>query len=275
MIADDIKDEHRKILFKLMDKYGKNNLIIHFFDMESSFNNAYSDSRVSKVGYYRIKLPSLLPNLDKVIYSDVDVINFEDLYGFYNLNFNKNIYFRGILDYTRHIKSLVKYNINTTKYMNDGIMLIKLKDIRKDGIEQKIIDFVKNHKFLELYDQTAINAVCNNNFEKLPLKYARFNFLSIKEINNYNNKQDERYRYSEKEVNEAFFSPIMIHYAGSIKPWIKGKICYDRGYWWYYVKKTEYYEELLKQYNFTNEEVMELIKIDMKNNNYIRKNKYK
>jgi hypothetical protein len=137
MTADDVNDEDRKILNKLMDKYGKDNLIINLYDMKYSFNDAYSDSHVSKAAYYRINLPSLLPNLDRVIYSDIDVVNFEDLYELYNLEFKKNIYFRGILDYANLANSLAQYGVKTKKYMNSGLMVINLKEIRNNGVEKK------------------------------------------------------------------------------------------------------------------------------------------
>ena len=270
MTADDVNDEDRKILNKLMDKYGKDNLIINLYDMKYSFNDAYSDSHVSKAAYYRINLPSLLPNLDRVIYSDIDVVNFEDLYELYNLEFKKNIYFRGILDYANLANSLAQYGVKTKKYMNSGLMVINLKEIRNNGVEKKIIDFVNSHKYLSLYDQTAINAVCNNNFEKIPLKYNRFNFGTLQNIMNFNNNQDKKYRYNDAEIKEAFYSPVMLHYAGWEKPWLKDKICGNRGYWWYYAKKTEYYEELLEKYKFTDEEIMGIFERETKEYNFIR-----
>ena len=275
MTADDVDDEDRKILNKLMDKYGKDNLIINLYDMKYSFNNAYSDSHVSKAAYYRLNLPSLLPNLEKVIYSDIDVVNFEDLYELYNLEFKKNIYFRGILDYSNLANSLAQYGVRTKKYMNSGLMLINLKEIRNNGVENKIIDFVNSHKYLSLYDQTAINAVCNNNFEKIPLKYNRFNFGTLQNIMNFNNNQDKKYRYNDAEIKEAFYSPVMLHYAGWEKPWLKDKICGNRGYWWYYAKKTDYYEELLEKYRFTDKEIMDIFDRETKEYNFIRNKKYR
>ena len=52
----------------------------------------------------------------------------------------------------------------------------------------------------------------------------------------------------------------MLHYAGWEKPWIKSKVCYYREYWWLYAKKTDYYDEILKKYDYTNDEVENMIK---------------
>ena len=44
---------------------------------------------MSLATYYKIALPSLLPNIDKVIYSDIDMINLEDLTEMYNFKLKK------------------------------------------------------------------------------------------------------------------------------------------------------------------------------------------
>jgi len=86
-----------------------------------------------------------------------------------------NIYLRGALDNVENTSELRSFGIYTEKYMNAGILLINLKSMRKYGIEEKIKDFVENH-YLEHHDQTAINAVCYNNWEILSVKYATFCF---------------------------------------------------------------------------------------------------
>jgi lipopolysaccharide biosynthesis glycosyltransferase len=146
-------------------------------------------------------------------------------------------------------------------YINSGVLLINSKAIRRDKIEEKIIDFVNAHKYLPHHDQTAINAICYKNVEKLPVKFAVFNFQNYHAIKRYNDDQDKRYRYSDQEIDEAFHSPVMLHYAGWEKPWMKYKICYYREYWWYYAKKTDYYEEMLNKYGYTNAEVLKLLAI--------------
>ena len=42
--------------------------------------------------------------------------------------------------------------IQTNKYMNSGVLLINSKAIRRDRIEEKIIDFVNTHNYLPHHD---------------------------------------------------------------------------------------------------------------------------
>ena len=256
----EMTNENKNKIYSLMEKYGKDNLNLTLEKVTINFSKAYYDIHVSQAAYYRITIPSLFPYHDKIIYSDCDIVNMGDLTEFYDLDLKDNIYYRGFLDYYGLVNTLRPYGIQTNKYMNSGVLLINSKAIRRDRIEEKIIDFVNTHSYLPHYDQTAINAICYNNFEKLPIKFASFNFRDYSAIKRYNEDQDKRYRYSEHEIFEAFYHPVMLHYAGWEKPWIKSKVCYYREYWWLYAKKTDYYDEILKKYDYTNAEVENMIK---------------
>ena len=65
----------------------------------------------------------------------------------------------------------------------------------------------------------------------------------------FNNKQNKLYRYNDKELNQAFYDPCLLHYVGWTKPWDKpDHRVYDK-YWWYYAKISGFYDEILRNYN--------------------------
>ncbi len=234
---------------KLIERYGKEASNITYYNMGDDFRGAITGSHISTAAYYRIALPSLLPNVDKIIYTDTDVINFKDLYEMYSLKFNDKKYFMGTLDQIGLLNELKQLGIYTQKYMNSGILLMNLKGMRKDGIEQKIRKFIFSH-YLDHHDQTAINGACYDNYEILSFKYATFVFNSLKDMKEWNNKQNKLYRYNDYELNQAFYEPILLHYAGWTKPWDKSYSKINGEYWWYYAKLSGFYEEILKNYNF-------------------------
>ena len=124
-----------------------------------------------------------------------------------------------------------------------------LKNIRENGIDMKLIEFIiKNGRKLEHHDQTAINVVCHQNLGLLPFKYIIFSFENFNEFVEFNEKQNIKYRRSENELKEAYIHPFLIHYAGRKKPWNNKKIAFEE-YWWYYAKKTDFYNEILQYYN--------------------------
>ena len=88
--------EYKNKYNTLINKYGKTSINISYIDMKNDFVEALSGPYISTAAYYRIALSSLLPNLDRIIYCDSDVINFKDLTEMYNLEINDTIYERRI-----------------------------------------------------------------------------------------------------------------------------------------------------------------------------------
>jgi len=259
MTPNDLTHNSRTSINSLLEKYGKDKIKIQYINMKDAFSNSGTSKYISTSAYYRLLLPSILPKIDKIIYSDCDVINFEDLSEMYNIKLKDNIYYKGIPDYYDNHKELLKFGISTSMYMNSGILLMNLKSLRKYDIERKLIDLCENH-LLEHHDQTAINLICKNNIEKLPIKYATFNFESYDKLLEYNKGQSWRYRYSEKELKEAYYSPVMLHYAGFDKPWScsKKEVKYKE-YWWYFAQKTDFFEEIINHFGYNLDKVKQII----------------
>ena len=246
--SKNIKQENLGKIDKLIKRYGKQASKVSYYNMGDDFKGAITGSHISLASYYRIALPSLLPNVDKIIYCDADVINFKDLSEMYNLKFRDKIYFMSTLDNVGLLNELKQLGVYTQKYMNAGILLMNLKAIREDGIEQKIRRYIFSH-YLDHHDQTAINAVCYKNIDVLSCKYSTFVFNSLDDMKKFNNKQNKLYRYNDKELNQAFYDPCLLHYVGWTKPWDKpDHQVYDK-YWWYYAKISGFYDEILRNYN--------------------------
>ena len=177
----------------------------------------------------------------------------------------------GMLDQSGLLDELHRLGINTDKYINSGILLMNLKAMRINGIEEKIRQYIKSH-YLNHHDQTAINAVCYKNFGILSIKYATFVWDSYNDLVKYNNEQDKRYRYSETELKQAFYEPILLHYAGWVKPWDYQYSKIYRIYWWYYAKKSDFYHEILNHYWFRENDIKQLLKNIPKDGGLLKRN---
>lgn len=165
---------------KLIGTFGNNHVEIKFYNLEGDFKGATNKS-FPLAAYYRISLPSLLTNIDKIIYTDLDGIILDDLSEMYSIEFKKNMYFCGTLDYAHMVNEIKNFSIIINKYINSGFLLINLKEIRNDGIEKKLREFISSHE-LPMADQTAINAVCNSNIQILSYKYSLFALDSFKQL---------------------------------------------------------------------------------------------
>ena len=268
MISDQFNNKAKKSIDSLIDKYGKEKLYIKYINMKYCFREAIINEYISTAAYYRLLLPSLLPSIDKIIYSDCDVINFEDLSDMYNLKLRDNIYFRGFLDFYSHTDELLEYGLYSDMYINSGILLMNLKSLRINSIENELIELC-NTEMLNHHDQTAINLVCSGHLEKLPIKFAIFKFESYSDLINYNKEQKKKYRYSEEELKEAYYSPVNLHYAGFDKPWNHKGIKFEE-YWWYYAKISDFYEEILYTFGYNDWIVDNILKRIPKDDGFIR-----
>ena len=257
-----------KIKSLLRDK-GSNNTKLNFYKIGDDFNRATHGYYISVADYYRIALPSLLPDVDKIIYIDTDIINFKDLSEMYSINFEKNIYFKGTLDQIGLITEIRHRNVK--KYINAGVLLMNLKLIREDGIEKQLRDYIKTHH-LNHHDQTALNNVCYNNLGVLSIKYASFVFNSFDELLKFNKEQSRLYRYRHKELEKAFYDPTLLHYVGYVKPWHKSYNKINGEYWWYYAKKSGFYEEILRYYRFKRRIVDEVLNKMPENGGLLKRN---
>ena len=119
----------------------------------------------SKTIFYRLLLQDILPNENKVLYLDCDTLVYKDLNEIYNYNIADKYYTGMLEEENRNIKGyIIKY------YINSGVLLINLDNLRKDNIYTKIIEYLTmNNNTLTFHDQDTINAVCNTKMEFFPL----------------------------------------------------------------------------------------------------------
>ena len=127
---------------------------------------------------------------------------------------------------------------------NAGVLLINLKKWREDNLEKKFFEYAKeNMSHLRSVDQEILNNVCGKGIKSIDKK---FNF--IPELSNKKFLNDD-------EDHDA----IIVHFAGTQKPWINTKIFGYRKFC-YFAKKTSYQEEIFKPKINYNSKITYLVK---------------
>ena len=164
-----------------------------------------------------------------------------------------NLYFRGIREI---VSSRYEKKIDKRKYICDGVMLMNLKLMKKDHVFNifKKYYFEYFNKGIYYGDQHIINALFKNKIGFLPPKYGMW-FINEKDIQNY--KKLNPLVYTEQEINESIFKPVIRHIWGNTnngflkeKPWLLKKYFKIKEEWNYYAKKTGYYHLICQFYKY-------------------------
>lgn len=209
-ISDEIK---RKIasLKKLGD------FDIRYIKMDNSVFEKYpipSEFHFTPATYFRLELPDLLPDVERVLYLDCDIIVRSSLSGLYKMDLT-DAYCLGIRD--------VLVNQNTSRlglerYINAGIMLVNLSAWRDIDTKTKFRNFIgENYDKIKWCDQDVINCVLQDG-----IKYIDANWNC--QINEGDGGYSEQFRRAVRHAK-------IIHYISSQKPWQGRGGKYDRYYY--------------------------------------------
>lgn len=170
----------------------------------------------------KFDLPKLLPDLDRVLYIDGDVLVVGDLSELYATELGDN-YMAAVRDMggeeTRRLHELV----GVAQYYNSGVMLLNLEQMRRDGLPEKLLrSKLESPPSWKCMDQDVINDVMRGRVVSLPLRYNAMVPLF----------QNPMYGYTVERIN-AFYGckyadmrhlmtdAAIIHFAGESyrRPW--------------------------------------------------------
>ena len=211
---------------------------IDIIEMDNYLKNVnfYLPKNITKSTIDRLFLTSLLPNLKKAIYLDIDLIVNADLKKLYNMSTsNKGICaktciskdykdIRGELKvWAKNDKGVIKafpgkINLKSSCF-NAGVMVLDLDKLRKNNFENKMIAIMTKYP---LIDQFLLNLYANGDYRELP---ASWNVFA---------SQD-----NPKEKN-------IIHWVGCYgKPWDNHKVSFY-SYWkkYYYPFQNKFFEKI-------------------------------
>ncbi|MGN0017872.1 MAG: glycosyltransferase family 8 protein [Candidatus Gastranaerophilaceae bacterium] len=190
---------------------------------------------------YRLKSASILKNLDKVLFLDVDTIILHSLKELYNTDIEGYYIAAALNPCIKAERDYVKEDLDKFPpiHYNTGVLLINLQKWREDNIEEKLLLTLNwySKKYQRVPDQNALNIVCKEKIKKLNHKYNACPTLAF--------KQKAPWNYDSIDMlNEGFNDPYILHYASKreLKPWLNKNLPYAKFYW-KYLKKTDFYED--------------------------------
>ena len=209
-----------------------------FIDMKDEYIDAQTTAWIPMESYYRLLLPNLIPNVDRIIWLDGDVLVLKDLTEMYSIDMN-GYFLKGQLDTFPHLAD--RYGVYNDHYICAGVLLMNLKEMRKDHLQEQYMNFISNNKNnLLQHDQTVINVVGYKKTGILPAKYGIFNSITeLKYIKEFIKTLRSPEKYTVSDYVRGIETPTIAHLV--LKPWKKKEKYFSL--WWEYAKRTEFYEE--------------------------------
>lgn len=202
-------------------------------DDEGAFFGMEAYSRL----FCAFKLPK---EVKKILYVDADMICTGDIKELYDIAFDGKTWV-ACRDIGIQEKDLQRLNLpKDYPYINTGMLLINTEKLNKNYTEEKIAKLIKENKQYLIYpDQDFINKIFKDDIKIVDDKYN----LIAKTIKYKNLKT----------------KPLIIHYAGSTKPWHDDVSRFEKEY------MEPYYKILELQGDKKQEKLKELLKKHKKN----------
>ena len=215
------------------------NCKIHYREVDDTFANAFEIRGITVSTYYRLLIPELIPEYDKIIYSDVDVIFRDDLSTIYLNTDLSDCYVAGvnalvpfIPDFKAYYQNLNWVDIGSIIYA--GNIIFNSRKIRDDKLVGQFKKLAKNkYRFQDL---EVLNIACQGKISYLSPSFCVTTYFMELSLYNKNVLMDY---WNDREISTALKKGT-VHYNGQ-KPW-KG-FCVNFDIWWEYYRKSPYFDE--------------------------------
>lgn len=222
-IGKEQETEYNKSCYQKIAEQYNCSVFFHPIELPEWLNSIPAIKTYTPGTMLRLYLPDILPEVDKIIYIDCDIVVLTDIDVLWRVPVD-TYYLAGCLDRVVIASSTglrkkyqQKRGIPTDKYFNAGVLLLNLNKIRLESPDftDRLMQYLHDTPDLNFLDQDLLNWFCQGKFFILNEKYNVF---------------------SHRRDAFVFVDDCILHYASRGKPWKRygGKI--DDPYWKYLVQ---------------------------------------
>ena len=250
-----------------IDRFRLNSLVrgyprasLTMIDVSDSFDSVSCSQYMNygRANYYRLLLPGLLPDKDRVLYLDSDLIVRYDLASLFFLDMQgypiavcEDLGMKAMVggsdrapedfaampakDYLLDHLEIGDDFIST--YFNSGVMLMDLDELRNSDFDRQVDRLLQKHRGAFWFvDQDLLNIVFQGRYRALDLIW-NFQTCDVNWLKKYIPDVVETYEKAQERAR-------IIHYVGmGNKPWSNPDGQYSH-YYWQQLRDTPWYEEV-------------------------------
>lgn len=232
------------------------NVSVRFFNVsrfEKSFENLFLRGHFALETYFRLLLPNIMKDYQKVLYMDSDLVVEADVAELYRENVDGYLLaachdadtaglYNGFEPQKKEYMDHVLKIKEPYQYFQAGVILFNLEEFRKRYTVEEMLKFAASYQW-ELLDQDVLNYLAQGCYKAVDMKWnvmTDWNRIRISKI------VARAPKYLQDEYKKAHDNPNVIHYAGPDKPWNQPYSDYAEVFW-KYARKTIYYEVLIQR----------------------------
>ena len=198
--------------FEALPHYGKFTVRPH--KIEAAFFKDWPPMRWSVSAYYRLILPEIVPELDKILYLDCDLLVVDDIGKLFDFDLGGRTCAAGAVRLRRKHYDAIGL-APERPYFNSGVMLFDPSKMRRENHVARFISlFEELGDRIKYPDQDILNLAYLDDCLKLPLRWNLYTAV-------YRNIPLEPH-YTCEETLAALKNPGIVHFTGRHKPWIFG-----------------------------------------------------
>ena len=234
----------------------RKNISLRFINVSSylsSFESLFIHLHLKMETWYRLLLPQLLPDYEKILYLDCDMIAESDIAELFDTDV-EGFLLAAVRDpdtaglYNGFDPSRKKYTHKVMKmkdpanYFQAGTILFNLDEFRKTYTTEEMLEFAASQKW-KLMDQDVLNCLCEDRVKYIDMSWnVMFDMLHYRKNGIIACAPKE----IKEEYNEARKQPKIIHFAGPQKPTFSRRCDFgDR--FWHYAAMSPFYERLVSE----------------------------
>lgn len=243
-----VNQNRLKDIFGMLDNYS-----VRFIDIsryQRRFEKLFLRGHFTIETWFRLLMPEILPNYDKMLYIDSDLVVCDDLAKLYKEDIDdyllaacRDADTAGLYNGAQPNKKEYMDNILKIKkpyeYFQAGVILFNLKKFRETLSTDDMLKYASSYEW-ELLDQDVLN-----NLAQGQVKFVDMSWNVMFDWNSYRIKEiiSKAPKALSDEYMKAHSNPKIIHYAGPDKPWHQPMSDYAEVFW-KYARMTTFYEEI-------------------------------